>query len=229
MLITATVLSDFINTTFAGFDEAIMTFGHDLHEAAGAILDPLMRFFTFLGDKGWLFILLALVLIVIPKTRKIGLSMALALAIGALVTNVVIKNVVARPRPYVASEQFRAFWEAVWAKPESDFSFPSGHTTGAFSSMTAFFLAGNRKYTWTGLLLAFLVAFSRIYLAVHYPSDVLFGIIFGALSGVVAFFIMKAVYDRSGRVLDSYDAQLWERLFTRKNKKAPDDGSDEQK
>ena len=191
-----TVFAEFLNTFFAGFDASLLAFGAFLHEAAGAVLDPIFFFLTMLGDHGLFFMLLALVLAIIPKTRKIGLTMAGAIFIGALITNIGLKNIVARPRPYVTSEQFRVYWEAVGHGPESDPSFPSGHATAAFASMTALFLTVKKKYSWPGLVLALLVSFSRIYIAVHYPSDVLVGMIIGIGAGVAAYYLVKLFYSK---------------------------------
>ena len=77
---------------------------------------------------------------------------------------------------------------------ESEFSFPSGHSTASMAAMMAFFLAGNKKYSWTGFIAALLIGFSRIYLCVHYPSDVLFGFIVGIIAGTIAYLIVWLLY-----------------------------------
>jgi len=217
---TLTVIADFLDKNFAGFDGAILTFAHNLHEAAGAVLDPILTTITHLGDKGLFFLALAFILLIIPKTRKFGFAMAIAALIGVIVTNVALKNIVARVRPYEASELFRSYFEVFGIKAESDWSFPSGHTNIAFSTMTAFFLTANKKYSWTALVLASLVAFSRIYIAIHYPTDVFAGVIIGVSAGVAGFFIMKAIYKRAGNNIDGFDAPLWNKLFKGKKKEA---------
>jgi len=221
MLITMTVFADFLNTFFAGFDDAIINFAHNLHEVAGAVLDPILTTITHLGDHGLFFILLTLVLLFIPKTRKIGMAMTFAALIGVIITNVAVKNLVARVRPYEASELYRSFFQVFGIKPESDWSFPSGHTNIAFSTMTAFFLAGNKKYSWLALVLAALVAFSRIYIVIHYPTDVFAGLIIGVLSGVAGFLIMSAVYKKYGERIDASCAKVYSKIggiFKKKNK-----------
>ena len=211
-----TVFAEFLNTFFAGFDAALMGFGSFLHETAGAILNPLFSFFTLFGDHGLFFILLAIVLAIIPKTRKIGLTMAGAIFIGALITNIGLKNIVDRPRPYDANELFRSYWEAVGHGPESDSSFPSGHATVAFASMTAVFLTVNKRYSWTGFVFAFLIAFSRIYIAVHYPSDVLFGIIIGIGAGIASYYLVKLFYSKIA-------PHLFKKLGLKKKKASEDE------
>lgn len=209
-----TVFAEFLNTFFAGFDSALMAFGASLHEAAGAVLDPIFFFLTMLGDHGLFFILLAIVLAIIPKTRKVGLTMGVSIFIIIIVAEFGLKNIVARPRPYVTNEIFRSYWEAVGHGEASGMSFPSVHATVAFASMTSLFLTVNKKYSWTGFILAFLIAFSRIYIAVHYPSDVLFGMIIGIVSGIAAYYLVKLFYSKIA-------PKLIEK-FGRKKKKASD-------
>lgn len=186
---TLTAAAMWLNTVFAGFDYSIMMAVHKLYDAAGWFFSPFCDFISFFGKEGIMLILISLALMVFPKTRKYGTAMLLGISIGALFTNAFLKIVVARPRPYVANEDFKAIWQLVGARTESDKSFPSGHTTAAFSTMTALFLIGNRKYSWTAFIFAFLMGFARIYLVVHYPSDVLGGIIVGVIAGIIGYII----------------------------------------
>ncbi len=188
-------MAESINIAFSGFDKAIMEFGHNLHNQAGGFFDGFMRFITVFGDGGIILILLAIGLIAFKKTRKIGLTMLGAIVIGALITNITLKPLVARPRPfYDESSMFYIWWKAAGSVPESGYSFPSGHATASMAAMMAFFLAGNKKYSWTGFILALLIGFSRIYLCVHYPSDVLFGFIAGIIAGSLSFLIVWLAY-----------------------------------
>lgn len=188
-------MADWLNVTFETFDFNIMRFGHELHMAAGGFFDGFMKFITVFGDGGIIMILLSLALIAFKKTRKIGITMFFAIAIGALITNIIIKPLVARPRPYIdQSSIYYTWWQMVGAVQESEFSFPSGHSTATMAAMMAFFLAGNKKYSWTGFILALLVGFSRIYLCVHYPSDVLFGFIVGILAALISYLIVHIIY-----------------------------------
>lgn len=182
---------EFLNTFFAPFDEALFSFCHALHNAAGTLLDPFFKFVTLFGYKGIFFIALGILLTLIPKTRRFGLTALIALIIGALFTNVILKNLVARPRPYIMNDIARSLWDAVGRATESDLSFPSGHTTAAFAFSSAVFLCGNKKYSWTVLVFAFTIAFSRIYLAVHYPTDVIAGLIIGVTAACAAYFLAK--------------------------------------
>lgn len=117
--------------------------------------------------------------------------MCLSLAVGALITNCCLKILIARPRPYAdESSIFYQLWLLVGQNVESDKSFPSGHTTAAFASMTAVFLVGDKRWSWTAYIFAILMGVARIYLCVHFPSDVLGGIIVGLIGGIVGTLIV---------------------------------------
>ena len=143
------------------------------------------RAITFLGDGGWFWILLAVVLLIMKKTRK-----AIALVIGALITNVCLKNMVARVRPY---DTYSALIPIV-TKP-IDWSFPSGHTCASFASAFVYFRLLPKKYGIPALVLACMIAFSRLYLGVHYPTDVLAGFLIGLLASALAVWMVSRFYD----------------------------------
>ena len=148
------------------------------------------RAITFLGDGGWFWILLAVVLLIMKKTRKAGMAAAIALVIGALITNVCLKNMVARVRPY---DTYSALIPIV-TKP-IDWSFPSGHTCASFASAFVYFRLLPKKYGIPALVLACMIAFSRLYLGVHYPTDVLAGFLIGLLASVLAVWMVRRFYD----------------------------------
>ena len=148
------------------------------------------RTITFLGDGGWFWILLAVVLLIMKKTRKAGMAAAIALVIGALITNVCLKNMVARVRPY---DTYSALIPIV-TKP-IDWSFPSGHTCASFASAVVYFRLLPKKYGIPALVLACMIAFSRLYLGVHYPTDVLAGFLIGLLASALAVWMVCRFYD----------------------------------
>lgn len=137
-------------------------------------LDRTMPFISWLGNKGMIWILIAITLILAgKKTRKWGFLMLFSLAAEALLINVVMKPMIARERP------FDTWMLDILVSEPHDFSFPSGHASAAFcAAVTAFFM--NRKFGMIMFVFAFLMAFSRLYLLVHYPTDVLAGAILGA-------------------------------------------------
>ena len=145
-------------------------------------LDAVFTLFTHLGDAGFLWIVLGVILFCIPRTRKMGTAALLALVMGFLCTNVVLKHLVARPRPWLDVAGL------VPLVQEGDpNSFPSGHTCAAF----AFAAAGLGTFPakWAKVLAlagAVLMGFSRLYVGVHYPTDVLAGAAVGLLAGWAA-------------------------------------------
>lgn len=141
--------------------------------------DFLMPLITLFGEGGIFWIALTLVLLARPKTRRLGINLAFCLALEALVCNVMIKPLVGRIRPY----DLKPGIEALVRQPH-DFSFPSGHT-GASFAMAGGFIFSRSRYWLPVTILASLIALSRIYLYVHYPTDVIAGILLGLLTAFI--------------------------------------------
>ena len=194
-------MADILNTVFAGYDKAILTVTHFLGEYLGVVLTLPMKLITLLGEKGLIFFLLALVLMCFSKTRKTGVCVFGAVCCGALITNIILKDWVARPRPFEALDLYRMWWNDIGAPAEDGFSFPSGHVTAAAAGMTALYRAEGKKYLKPGIIWVLLMAMSRNYLMAHYPSDVLFAAIFGVASGFIAWEITKLIF----RFLEEHD------------------------
>ncbi len=192
MVLTADAL--WLNTAFEAYDYAILNFLHKLADAAGAVLTPLCRLITLLGEKGLLFFLLAAVLMLFPRWRRTGVCIFGAVCCGALITNILLKDAVARPRPFEAVDLFRQWWQAVGAPAEDGFSFPSGHVTAAAAGVTSLCLMRGRKWILPGCIWVLLMMVSRNYLMVHYPSDVLFALLIGVFSGFVAAAITQLIF-----------------------------------
>ena len=150
------------------------------------MLTPFMKSVTFLGNGGWFWILCAVVLLAIPKTRKTGYAAVLSLIFGVIVTNLLLKNIVARPRPFAEIEALIP----LIAKP-TDFSFPSGHTTASFAVALVMLRMLPKKIGIPAVVLAALVAFSRLYLGVHYPTDVLVGFVVALVGSSLAVWIVR--------------------------------------
>ena len=143
-----------------------------------------MVFITRLGDNGYFWITLALVLCCFQKTRRTGLLMLSALAATYVVSTIGLKNLFARIRPCIAEPQ-----NAVFPCP-SGYSFPSGHSVSSFAAAFSLFFK-HEKHALCAVFLACLIAFSRIYLHVHYATDVLAGAFIGAST---AYFLAKIRY-----------------------------------
>ena len=172
---------DFINT----FDSQILLWVEQY------VRSPFLSFIfvslTTAGNAGMIFILLGLVLLFFKKTRKIGLLLLISIVVSYIINDLIIKNIVRRERPFLSIEEL----SALVAHPKS-YSFPSGHTASAFSAMTSLFFT-KKKYAPIGLIFAFLMGFSRIYVGVHYPSDVLVGAIVGTLSAFICGYIYNKI------------------------------------
>ena len=144
---------------------------------ANDFLNLLIPRVSSLGDAGLIWIVLSVLLLLFPKTRKAGLASGIALLFMLVTGNMILKPLVARLRPFAVNTAVELL-----IPPPTDFSFPSGHTYASFASASAIF-RNSRRIGIPALILAFLIAFSRLYLYVHYPTDVLFGILLGILAG----------------------------------------------
>lgn len=140
--------------------------------------DAVIPLITALGNHGLIWIMLTAVLLVIPKTRRSGAVLAAALLVDLIVCNGILKPLIARTRPFGVNTAVTL----LIPKP-SDFSFPSGHTAASFTAATALWLNKEKALWKPALALAVLIAFSRLYLYVHYPTDVLGGILTGIFAG----------------------------------------------
>lgn len=143
-------------------------------------LNDIVVWFTSLGNAGLIWVLLIAALIAYKRTRKEGLGCAISLILCFIVVNLFLKNAVARVRPYDAMEQIRCLVE-----PQADYSFPSGHTAVAFAASVPVFIISSKKLGIIMIIFSVLMAFSRIYVCVHYPTDVIGGAVIGILCGVV--------------------------------------------
>lgn len=153
---------------------------HALREAMQcAALDALMPLITHLGSGGAVWLLAAEVLLLSKKYRRWGVALLGALAAGVLVGNLVIKPLAARSRPCWLEAA-----ELLIAMP-TDYSFPSGHTLSSAIAATVL-TAANRRFGWAAIPLAAVIAVSRLYLFVHFPSDVLAGAVLGVGIGLGA-------------------------------------------
>ena len=153
-------------------------------------LDAVMPVITVLGDAGIFWIAVAALFLFIPKYRKMGLSMGVALMMGVVICNMILKPWVGRIRPY--DYQFEVFQKTIplLIERQHDFSFPSGHTIASFEAAVAMLL-WNKKLGIPAMILAVLIAFSRMYLYVHYPTDVIASVILGTGLAFLGTYLVK--------------------------------------
>lgn len=171
------------------------------------LLDNLMIFITKLGDVGFIWLLISIVLIFISmileykskkeklttnydkilKLRYMGLTMIIALILEVFTVNICLKNIVNRPRPFQVDESINMLITA------SGSSFPSGHTGSSFAAAVSVFLY-NKKAGIAALVLASLIGFSRMYLFVHFPTDVIGGVVVGIICAFLARKILSKLF-----------------------------------
>lgn len=148
-------------------------------------LDGIMAFFSYIGNGGTIWIAASIIMLFFRKTRVMGVTALCAMALGHLVGEVWLKNLLCRPRPFVVQPDV-----VLNINPPKGYSCPSGHSCSSFAAATAMF-AYNKRFGIPALCIAFLVAFSRLYNYVHYPSDVLLGIALGIACALVIFVIFR--------------------------------------
>lgn len=177
---------------------------HWFEQLQNPVTNPIMYGFTLLGEFGAVWIVLAVaMLFFLPKRyRKIGLTVAIALIFSLIMCNGVMKNVVHRVRPFVTDPTFNNLYNV--QSLITDWSFPSGHTSASFAAALAIFM-WKKKEGVAALILAALISISRLYLTVHYPTDVLVSIVLGSLYGILAYLIVKWLikkFPKMKKVLD---------------------------
>lgn len=186
---------------FDSFDMSVFTFFGE--QIQSTFMNVVAEFITFFGGSEFVIPMAVAGAIMIPfkKTRKFGMAVLFAVLIGTLFTNLIFKPMFDRPRPYVYYEDnpvFMAWYNFAGAHVESDKSFPSGHTTAAFELGVAIFcVLRNKKFAWIFPVFSALVGLSRIYLMVHYVTDVLGGVVIGTFAGVMGYLIMKAIIEKT--------------------------------
>lgn len=154
-------------------------------------LDYVMAFFSYLGEAGGIWIITAIIMLCFRKTRATGVMIICAVAIGLLIGEIGMKNIIGRLRPFVQNPAIEPN-----ISPPSGYSFPSGHSCSSFAAATVIFMQ-YKKIGILSLVVATLIAFSRLYNYVHFPTDVIAGILLGILCAVaVVCFFRKTGLDK---------------------------------
>ena len=160
------------------------------------LLTPVMRVITTLGNGGAFWIVLTLLLLIFKRTRRMGVYCAASMLLTLLVVNLCIKPLAARTRPYELIEGL----QILVSRPH-DYSFPSGHSANSLTCAWTIFRLAPKKYGVPALVLAVLIALSRLYVGVHDPTVVLAGAAIGVLLSEVALRALR-------RPLRAWDAKL---------------------
>lgn len=161
------------------------------------VLTPVVKVITHMGDKGIFWILLTLALMIVRKTRRLGVLCGVAMFIGLVVTNLIIKNWVARVRPYELIPGLNCL-----VGIQDDFSFPSGHTTNSIACAWVLFRRAPRKWGVAALVMAILISLSRLYVGVHYPTDVIGGAVIGLCSACLSLWLVPKAEEAMPKLAD---------------------------
>ena len=159
------------------------------------LVTDIFLFISKISDTGFLWIVLSLVLLIFKNTRKIGLYSIISLAACFIVTNVILKNVIARPRPFEESESILSFLNSICIELPDSHSFPSGHTAASFAVAFMIWLF-NKRHGTPSIIMAVLVGISRIYLCVHYVTDVIAGMMIGIIVAFVAYWVLEHILNK---------------------------------
>lgn len=162
-----------------------------IQENLRGALDGFWIFVTHLGDGGYFWIALAVAFLIFKKTRPVGITMLLSLLINACMTNLTLKDFFGRIRPFNVNSEI-----VTLIKHPSSFSFPSGHTSGSFSAALVMFHMLPKKIGVPAVVLATMIGFSRMYVGVHYPTDILGGIVVAVIASTLAILITKKVMEK---------------------------------
>lgn len=191
----------FASEFIVGIDVAVYQFVDGI---MNPILNVIMTFITHLGDTpGIIWFVLGICLLIPKKTRKLGILLFAGLAISSLINNVCLKELIQRPRPYtdeVVDIWSKAGYAYEWPsliKKSSSWSFPSGHTSTSIGAAFALLLGCKKKYLGVGIpafIISLLIGFSRIYVHVHYPTDVIAGALVGIIGGIIAWLLIEKLF-----------------------------------
>ena len=188
-----TALQTMLNSVAVSFDLPILDWIQETMQCT--FLDKTMPIVTLFGDGGVFWIGIAVLLLFFAKYRKTGFSMGMALVLGLVVCNITLKPLVARIRPYDFQLQEFGREISLLISAQHDFSFPSGHTIASFEACTVLLLHDKRMGI-PATVLAILIAFSRLYLYVHYPTDVLVSLVLGIAFGLLGTFLVNLIYKK---------------------------------
>lgn len=158
-------------------------------------INQLFKFITYLGEDGIAWALVGVILLCFKKTRKSGLLVLAGFASVVVLNHFILKNIINRPRPFVDNEALKNFITSLGMELPTSSSFPSGHTTISITSAVILTMCFGKKGAWA-FIPAVLISLSRIFLCVHYPTDVLGGIVEGTILGVAVTLVGRIILNK---------------------------------
>ncbi len=185
--------------TIEYFDFYFLSQLHQLATMCGEKLTLVMQIISLTGNKGLSMFIMSFIMMYFPKTRRAGASVCCAVGCGTVLGNGILKFLIARPRPFIASAIVYEWWKYVGAAMKTSSSFPSGHMMAITAGMFTLYIVYKKKiYIILTVILSVLMGISRCYLMVHYPSDIVGGIIIGIISAIIGVHIINYIYDKKG-------------------------------
>ena len=204
-------IQSFLNSCAVSFDLPILDWIQT--NLQSPLMDTIMPIITLFGEGGIFWIAWAVLLLLFPKTRKIGLGMGFALALGLIICNGIMKPMVGRMRPYdYQIEVLKLTWDQflpagkLLVEGLHDYSFPSGHTIACFEASIVL-LKNSKKMGIPALIIAIACSFSRLYLYVHYPTDVLVSVVLGITFAFIGDWLAGKIIPKGGRKRGKYEAR----------------------
>lgn len=164
-----------------------------IQENLRGFMDSFWVFITSLADKGWFWILIAAIMLFFKKTRTAGVTVLLALIFNHVMTNMILKDLIGRPRPYTVSPEI-----VTLIRQLSSYSFPSGHTSSSFAAAFVMYRMLPKKIGIPALTLAAMIGFSRMYVGVHYPTDVIGGMVVALVCSILAYYLVQMIKRKLG-------------------------------
>ena len=186
--IMSTNFVEFLNNTFQTFDYNGLLFMHNLAELNNPFIYYFNKIMSLIGYDCVLLLVIAVILCIQTKNRKYGLTIIFSVALTFLINSLIIKKIVMRPRPYLASELYNQWFVFVGSMGSSSSSFPSGHVSGLTAGLFSIcFYKKDIKWFLCSTILIFFMAVSRVFFVAHYPSDCLFGFLDGIIIGFIGY------------------------------------------
>lgn len=188
---------------------------NNLH--GSGFINQVFKYITYLGEKGIVWIILAVVLLCFKKTRRGGFLLLISLGVGIILNTYILKPLIARPRPITADESFIAFMNSINYEIPTSYSMPSGHTQIAINAAMLLTLQFKGKGAWAWLP-AGLISLSRVFLLAHYPTDVLVAAIEGIIIALLVYFVGGLILDK---IIAAYNNRKNENNVNKETKEEP--------
>lgn len=165
------------------------------HLHGSNVINQIFRFITYLGEEGIAWLLVGVTLLFFKRTRKAGLLVIAGFGAVVIINHFILKNLINRPRPFTESAELVEFIKSIGMSLPTSSSFPSGHTTISITTAVILTMCFGKKGAYA-FIPAVLISLSRIFLCVHYPTDVLGGVVEGIILGLTVYYLGKLILNK---------------------------------